>query len=174
MDALAPFLAWVSEQEHQREGDFQHYVHAIAQARYVIRKVIRTADDAARDAGLDPLAHQALIQVHGSEPEHLTISQLAARLDIVPAFASRLTKDLESRGLVSRMRGDQDRRVTRVTATTDGRDVLRAIDDEVHTRVVFFQRLLKPEERRDAMVIFAFMVGMSTGVDHWPAGASRA
>ena len=140
---MTGFIAWAySEERQHRTENFQSYVHGVALSRYVIRKVVRTADDAARRAGLDPLSHQALIQIFGSGPEHLTISQLSERLDIVPAFGSRLTKDLETRGLVRRERSQEDKRIMRLVATPEGAETLRAIDDEVRFHARYFQAQL--------------------------------
>src|SRR5262245_7022661 len=109
----------------------KQYVQAVALARYVIRKVVRIVDEAARGHGFDPLVHQALLQIYGAVNEPLTVSQLAERLDVVPAFTSRLIKDLETRGLVERRRNDLDRRVTRVVATAKAGPILAQIDARV-------------------------------------------
>ena len=71
-------------------ADRHDYFAEVAEARYVLRRVFRIAEEQARDAGLDPLAHQALIQIYGSPDRRLRVAQLADRLDITPAFASSL------------------------------------------------------------------------------------
>lgn len=108
------------------------------------------------------MGHQALIQIYGSGPEKLTVSRLAERPDIVPAFASRLTKDLESKSLVKRERSDEDRRIIRIVATPKGCDVLRSIDTEVRFHAGYFQEQLTEDQRAAAMVVFAFMVEYTT------------
>lgn len=42
------------------------YFIAVARIRYIMRKVFRIIDEHAKKLGLDPLAHQALLQVYGS------------------------------------------------------------------------------------------------------------
>lgn len=111
--------------------------------------------------GLDPFVHQTLLQIYGSQDNALSISELADRLDIVPAFASRLSRELEERGYVTRRRSESDRRVMRVTATESGIDILRDIDHEVSLRSALFQRQLTDDQRVAALIIFAFMVGLS-------------
>lgn len=137
------------------------YVQAVALSRYVIRKVVRIVDESARGHGFDPLVHQALLQIFGAVNEPLTVSQLAERLDVVPAFTSRLIKDLEQRGLVERRRNDLDRRVTRVVATAKAGPVLAQIDERVNMHVQLFQNELSDEQRTAALVVFAFFVGLN-------------
>ncbi|MFT5487762.1 MAG: DNA-binding MarR family transcriptional regulator, partial [Alphaproteobacteria bacterium] len=93
------------------------YFAEVAEARYVLRRVFRISEEQARAAGLDPLAHQALIQIYGSPERRLRVNQLAERLDITPAFASSLLKSLVADGMIDRRRDDDDHRVTWVSAT---------------------------------------------------------
>jgi DNA-binding MarR family transcriptional regulator len=154
------FVGWVSGETASRSENFQGYVYGIAQARYVIRKVFRIVDEEAKKAGLDPLAHQALLQVFGALEEDLTINGLADRLDIAPAFASRLVKELETKGYARRVRSLEDRRVTYVEITPEGEQLLRAIDHEVHVHVEYFQKQLGDDRRYPALAIFAFYLGI--------------
>lgn len=55
---------------------------------------------------------------------------LARLLHIQPQTAGRTLERLEAQGLVHRVRGDADRRVIQVAATTAGRDLLGAVDAE--------------------------------------------
>src|SRR3954471_6175444 len=100
------------------------YFHGVAQARYVLRKVFRLVEDEAKRAGIDPLAHQALIQIYGSQSGALRVKEVAERLDITPAFASSLVKSLSARGFVVRTRDKTDSRVTWVTVTKEARALL--------------------------------------------------
>lgn len=158
--------AWVQSGGHKGSGHKgsgqKTYIQAVATARYVIRKVIRIVDDAAREHGFDPLAHQALVQIFGVMGEPLTVSQLAERLDVVPAFASRLVRDLERRGLVERQRTDQDRRMTRVVATEAAAPVLAEINDQVQAYAALFHRQLTDDQRQAALVVLAFFVGIKS------------
>ena len=140
--------------------DQRSYVQAVATARYVIRKIIRIVDDTAREHGFDPLAHQALLQIFGAPDEPLTVSQLAERLDVVPAFASRLIRDLEALDLVTRQRTDVDRRVIRVVATPAAAPVLAEINDRVQLHAAYFHAQLSDDQRKAALVVLAFFVGV--------------
>lgn len=139
---------------------FEAYFHGVAEARYVIRKVFRIVDEQAKQAGLEPLEHQALIQIFGS-PHPLRVIEIAERLDIPPAFASRLAIGLEAKGLVTRSRSGSDRRSTHVEATDEARDILAGIDRVVGMHVEYFKNQLSEAERASALGIFAFYVGAS-------------
>jgi DNA-binding MarR family transcriptional regulator len=164
LEVVRAFYEWI---EHGREGrsstkseDFRAYFHGIAEARYVIRKVLRIADEQAKRASLEPLEHQALIQIFGSaSPQR--VSDLAERLDIAPAFASRIVKGLENRELVIRSPSPHDKRSTYVTATDRGREMLATIDQSVSRHVAHFHQDLTDAERAVALGIFAFYVGAS-------------
>jgi DNA-binding MarR family transcriptional regulator len=166
-DPLAVVRAFYEWVEHGREQsspaeseDFRAYFHGIAEARYVIRKVLRIADEQAKRATLEPLEHQALIQIFGS-PDPQRVSDLAERLDIAPAFASRIVKGLENRGLVVRSPSPHDKRSTYVTATDQARELLASIDQNVSRHVAHFHQELTDAERAVALGIFAFYLGAS-------------
>lgn len=159
MDTLGE---WTAAEENARAEKFDGYVHGIAQARYVIRKVWRIVDDEAKKAGIEPLEHQALLQAFGACSEPLTISGLAERLDIVPALASRTVKELERKELVSRRGHPNDKRVTIVVVTEAGRELLRRIDTAVHVHVEYFQSRLTDDQRKAALVILTFYVGLGS------------
>ncbi len=55
------------------------YFHGVAQARYLLRKVFRLVEEEAKRAGIDPLAHQALIQIYGSETGALRVKEVARK-----------------------------------------------------------------------------------------------
>jgi DNA-binding MarR family transcriptional regulator len=66
----------------------------------------------------------------------LRLSELAARLGIVPRSATSVVDDLEAAGLVERQPDPNDRRATLVDLTPDGRQILTTLR----------------EKRRDVMV----------------------
>jgi DNA-binding MarR family transcriptional regulator len=143
-----------------RETQDKHaYFAAVAEARYVVRKVFRIVEEQAKKFGLDPLAHQALIQIYGSPDMQLQVNQIANRLDITPAFASSLVSILVEKELVDRRRDDRDQRVTYVAINEKGRKVMDAIDENVKFHVDYFVRQLSVEERESALSIFMFYVG---------------
>jgi DNA-binding MarR family transcriptional regulator len=147
--------------EDTRQGDFLAYVRRVAQARFVMRKVLRILDDCAKKHGLEGLEHQALLQIGGTPTGSIAIHLLADRLDIVPAFASRLVKQLEARNLIERSTLAADKRVTLTSVSAAGIALLRAVDEDVHYQMAHFQRGIGPEDRVAAMAIFAFYVGES-------------
>lgn len=140
--------------------DFHRYVSGIAEARYAIRKVFRIVDEQARSAGLDPLEHQALLQVYGSPAQMLQVNNVAQRLDIAPAFASRMLRQLEDKGFVERRSSERDRRVTEVHITEAGREVVRRIDADVRVHAEYFQQQLPPASKSTALSIMAFYIGL--------------
>jgi DNA-binding MarR family transcriptional regulator len=167
-NAIEAFYDWV---EHHRgkpsalAGDgLKGYFHGVAEARYVIRKVFRIVDEQAKSAGLEPLEHQALIQLFGSAGP-LRVIDFAERLDIAPAFASRIARRLEDKGLVERTASPEDRRSTVIEVSEAGSDLLAEIDSRVELHVAYFQEQLSDTERAAALGIFAFYLGASPRLD---------
>lgn len=161
-NAIEEFYEWV-DRHRERPGTpvgegLKGYFHGVAEARYVIRKVFRIVDEQAKSAGLEALEHQALIQIFGA-PEPLRVIDLAARLDIAPAFASRLAKRLADRDLVTRTHSSRDRRITFVELTQEGIDTLAEIVVEVERHVAYFHEQLSDAQRAAALGIFAFYLG---------------
>ena len=167
---------WVQggrDQAGRMDGDsLERYFHGIAEARYVIRRVFRIVDEQAKGADLEPLEHQALIQILGATRPFRVID-LADRLDIAPAFASRLAKRLEDRGLVQRSAALDDRRSKHLAATERARELLAQIDEQVHVHVDYFQRQLNHEERVAALGIFAFYLGAAPATRELDAIVNR-
>ena len=143
-----------------RETEDKHaYFMGVAEARYVLRKVFRIVEEQAKKFGLDPLAHQALIQIYGSPDMELQVNQIASRLDITPAFSSSLVRILAEKDFVVRRRDDHDQRVNFVAITDKGREVMDAIDENVKFHVDYFVGQLTIEERESALSILMFYVG---------------
>jgi len=141
--------------------DRRPYFYGVAQARYVLRKVFRLVEEEAKRAGIDPLAHQALIQIYGSEAGALRIKDLAKRLDITPAFASNLLKALAGKKLVSASRDKTDNRVSWVRVTKAGLALLHAIDEQVQIHVDYFTRELSDKQTEAALAVLLFYAGVS-------------
>lgn len=144
--------------DHGEVGS-QGYFRSVADARYVIRQVLRLVDDCARQNNLEPLEHQALIQIYGSRAYEISVSQVADRLDIAAAFCSKIVKGLVHKGFVRSHPSLQDQRVVNLVATRAGEDVLVAIDREVRTHVDYFTQQLSAQQKEAAIAIFAFYVG---------------
>lgn len=155
--------------------DRRPYFYAVAEARYLLRKVFRLIEDQARRAGLDPLAHQALIQIFGSPANALKVREVAERLDITAAFASTLIQDLAAKGLVSRLRDRNDQRVMWISVTDKGQTLMYRIDEKVQAEVDRFTRGLSDSRTEAAMSILMFYAGVSLrrAVDPFAAAAAR-
>ncbi len=139
------------------------YFHGVADARFVIRRVFRIVDERAKSRGLDPLEHQALIQIYGARDADVRVGTVAERLDISPAFASKIVKALVTKKLVSLAGSALDQRVTNVAATPAGTTMLTEIDADVRVHVGFFTRGLTAEQKDAALSIFSFYVGTRRG-----------
>lgn len=136
------------------------YFAEVAEARYILRRVFRIAEEQARAAGFEPLAHQALIQIYGSPDRRLRVNQLADRLDITPAFASSLLKSLGADGMIARRRDDTDHRVTWVSVTDSAIEKLVAIDAAVAFHVDYFAAQIPARDRKRALATLKFYVGL--------------
>ena len=97
-----------------------------AEFRYQIRRYLHTAEDAARDVGLEPQQHQMLLAVcgfpGGTAP---TISDLAERMQLRHNSVVELVDRMEHNGLVSRHPTGVGRAVA-VKVTPPGRRALDA------------------------------------------------
>lgn len=148
-----------------RDHELHSYFGNVAQARYVIRKVFRLIDEHARETGLEPLEHQALIQLFGSPGGMLQMKDLAERLDVGPDVASKVVSSLERSGYARRIRARNDRRAIDVTATEAGRRTLAAIDVRVREDISLMQRDWPREVQLAALEMFAFYVGLAVDPD---------
>ena len=142
-------------------SDRHLYFRGVAEARYLLRKVFRLIEEEAKRAGIDPLAHQALIQIYGSEKSALRVKEVAERLDITPAFASSLVKMLIAKGYVARASDKNDARVAWARVTAKGRALLHRIDEHVHEHVDYFTRGLDPSRTEKALAILMFYAGVT-------------
>jgi DNA-binding MarR family transcriptional regulator len=141
--------------------DRHPYFYGVAEARYLLRKVFRLVEEQAGLAGLDPLAHQALIQIYGSGGQALKVREVAERLDITPAFASTLIQELAGKGLVLRSRDRDDQRVMWIKVTRKGRAILYQIDEQVQAAVDRFTRGFSDSRTEAATSILMFYAGVS-------------
>src|SRR5262245_2318907 len=82
-------------------------------------------------AGLSNEQYNVLRILRGSHPARLACSEISQRMIARDPDVTRLVDRLSRRGLVSRVRGKQDRRVVEVGITDKGREVLKALDQHV-------------------------------------------
>lgn len=108
----------------------------------VILALTRTADQLAapmheilRQATLSSSQYNVLRILRGSLGEPLPCGEISDRMIRRDPDLTRLLDRLESRGLVTRTRGVDDRRVVRAEITEEGLNVLEALDGPVEESV---------------------------------------
>jgi DNA-binding MarR family transcriptional regulator len=147
------------------DDELHGYFSNVAAARYVIRKVFRLIDEEARATGLEPLEHQALIQLFGSSSRTLQMKDLAERLDVGADVASKLVSSLEAGGYARRVRSSDDRRAINVTATAAAERKLAEIDVRVREDISLLQRDWPRGVQLAALETFAFYAGLAVDPD---------
>ncbi len=106
---------------------------ALAEFRYQIRRFVRFSEEAARQAAVEPQHHQLMLAVKGKpDGEPARIAYLAEHLQIQHHSAVELVDRLVRKGLITRTRGEQDRREVYVQLTPRGEHILDELT--VHTR----------------------------------------
>ena len=91
---------------------------ALAEFRYLIRCFLEFSENAAKDAGLTPRHHQALLAIKGyGRGQPITVGDLAERLRIRHNTAVELANRLSENGLVIRSQDDKDQRRVRLRLT---------------------------------------------------------
>lgn len=98
---------------------------ALADFRYQIRLFLNFSERAARQAGIEPHQHQALLAIKGlPNSRRATIGILAERLQLQHHSAVELVDRLQKRGLLRRSRSDADRREVLLGLTRRGERLL--------------------------------------------------
>lgn len=112
-----------------KPADYQ----ALAEFRYQIRRFVRFSEEAARKGGIEPQHHQLLLALKG-KPDHEEprIAFIAERLQIQHHSAVELVDRMARKGLITRTRGDEDRREVHVQLTPSGQRILEELT--VHMR----------------------------------------
>lgn len=121
-----------------------HY-ELLAALRHALRRFQRFSRDAARDAGLTPQQHQALLAIKGFPGrDYVSIGELAERLQLRHHSAVGLVDRLVQRQLVRRTPSPDDRRRQEVRVTTEGEKLIGRLS-AAHLKEL---RQLRPELRR--------------------------
>jgi DNA-binding MarR family transcriptional regulator len=100
---------------------------ALASFRYLLRKFLRFSKDFLKENGnLNPEQYEALlaIKAFGSQ---LTISQLSERLQIKHHSAVNIVDRLAERKLITREKGETDRRLRNVQLTVKGEKLIEEL-----------------------------------------------
>jgi DNA-binding MarR family transcriptional regulator len=121
-----------SEQDDLSLADYQ----ALAAFRYQIRRFLHFSEAAVKAEGLETQQHQMLLAVLALDPDSgPTVGHLANHLLIQHHSAVGLVDRLAARGLIERIRGEEDRRQVRVRLTSAGEDTLRRLSAEHRTEL---------------------------------------
>lgn len=112
-----------------RPDDLQDEDYALlASFRRSLRVFLDFSAEAAREAGLTPQHHQAILAIRGlAPPGGTTINDLASHLLLKPHTAAELAERLEKAGLVTRRRDEADRRRVLLQLTAQAEDVLASL-----------------------------------------------
>jgi DNA-binding MarR family transcriptional regulator len=101
---------------------------ALSDFRYALRRFLAFSTDAAREVGLTPQQHQALLTIMGHPAEiPMTIGMLAERLLLKHHSAVELVDRLSQLGLVRRETAADDRRKVAVRLTEKARRLLHSL-----------------------------------------------
>jgi DNA-binding MarR family transcriptional regulator len=97
----------------------------LAAFRFALRRFLRFSEDAAVAAGITPRQHQALLAIKGFPGrDHVSVSELADRLQIKHHSAVGLLDRLVAEKLVSRRASPEDRRRVHIRLTARGEKIL--------------------------------------------------
>ena len=124
----------------------------LAEFRFHLRGFLKFSERAARQMGLSPQQHQALLAVKGTPGGHITISILAERLGIRHNSAVELIDRLIANGLAERRQNPQDRREVLIDLTKRAERMLTKLSlahrNEVTKLAPLLRRLLAPFEKK--------------------------
>jgi len=93
--------------------------------------LLQSLGRALKGQDLTPAQYNTLRILRGAEPDSLTCGEISERLVSPGPDVTRLLDRLEQRGLVTRARDGEDRRVVRARITAPGLDLLTALDEPV-------------------------------------------
>ena len=95
-------------------------LHAtLADFRYLLRRFLAFSEDAAKEAGLRPRQHQALLAIKGAGEATPSVGDLAERLGIRHHSAVELIDRLAEAGLIRREHDPGDRRKILLVLTAE-------------------------------------------------------
>lgn len=98
---------------------------ALAQFRFLIRRYITNAENAARSVGLEPQQYMGMLALRGlPDGQQATIRTISERLQIRHHSAVELVDRMEKRRLFRRERSKKDRRLVLVHLTARGEKLL--------------------------------------------------
>ncbi|MEO6053390.1 MAG: MarR family transcriptional regulator [Chthoniobacterales bacterium] len=111
----------------------KHTYEKLAEFRATLRRFLRFSEEAAYEAGLAPKQHQALLAIKGfSEPQAITIGELARQLQIRHHSAVGIVNRLEKDGCLKRRTSESDRRKVQLNLTRRGDILLERLSSAHH------------------------------------------
>lgn len=117
----------------------------LAEFRFLLAKFLLFSEEAARDAGLSPRQHQALLAIKGyPEGKDATVGNLAERLSIRGHSAVGLVDRLVAGGLLVRRNDPTDARRVFLSLTAKGEQKLADLSAIHRDELQRFTPLLKP------------------------------
>jgi len=126
----------------QRKPISKSQYENLAAFRFALRKFLRFSEAAAGTAGLTPQQHQALLAIKGFPGrDHVTVGELAERLQIKHHSAVGLIDRLVLENLVERDPSVEDRRQVHIRLTARGEGMLEELSS-MHREQL---RLIGPE-----------------------------
>lgn len=117
----------------------------VARMRRAVLRLARRMRALSAEEGLTPAQSGLLATLVREGP--LTAGDLAAAERLNPTMLSRMLGALEEAGLVARAPDDADRRITRVTATPEGRRLLGRIRARHRAALSGLLDALAPDDR---------------------------
>lgn len=105
---------------------------ALAAFRHSLRRFLAFSENNARNVGLTPQQHQALLSIKAGYEgrQSINVGELAAHLLIEKHSAAELVDRLEDASLVKRGKSKTDRRVVMLTVTPKGEKLLGALSQD--------------------------------------------
>jgi DNA-binding MarR family transcriptional regulator len=109
---------------------------ALAAFRFALRRFLRFSEEAAEAVGVKPQQHQALLSIKGFPGrDHVTVGELAERLQIRHHSAVGLVDRLVSKKLAARDPSATDRRQVWIKLTPLGKKVLEQLSAAHHEQL---------------------------------------
>jgi DNA-binding MarR family transcriptional regulator len=102
----------------------------LAEFRYTLRRFMSFSENAAKEVGITPQQHQALLAIKGFPGrEQITIGEFSDRLQIKHHSAVGLLNRLEDENLITRSPSQHDRRKVFISLTGRGLSILERLSD---------------------------------------------
>jgi DNA-binding MarR family transcriptional regulator len=114
----------------------QEDYEALAAFRYELRHFLHFSEKAAKQVGLTPQQHQALLAIRADPRGGLSVGNMAEQLFIQPHSASELAERLIFLGLLTRQPAEDDRRRMWLRLTPAAEDRLERMSTAHRAEVV--------------------------------------